>query len=280
MTKTSARSTWYFWLFPIVALGISLYLMTSYIRQRGPIIRITLDDGSGIQAEKTRVRFRGVNIGQVKNIKIAADHRGVVVEVMLDREAKEFAVEGSRYWVVIPKVGFQGISGLETIVEGVYIAAQPGPEGAKKKDDFKGATGGESSDPLEDTVTYYLETDNVGSVSVEDNITFRGMKVGTVSKINLAKTSQTVILQINIENRFVKLIRENTAFWRKTAVQAKLGLFNSELKISSLDALLHGGIEIFSPNNVTPIAKPRTKFPLLSGPPKGSEKWNPVLEFQ
>jgi paraquat-inducible protein B len=254
--------------------------LTGYVNKRGPIIKITLDDAAGIQAEKTRVRFRGVNIGQVKKIRIAPDHKGVVLDVMLDRTAKEFAVEGSRYWVVAPKVGFQGVSGLETLVEGVYIAAQPGPEGAKSKSEFKGAAGGESSDQLEDTVAYYLETDNIGSVSLDDNITFRGMKVGTVSKINLSKTSQTVIVQINIENRFMKLIRENTAFWRKTAVQAKLGLFNSELKISSLDALLHGGIEIFTPTNVAPIAKPRTKFPLLGGPPKGSEKWNPVLEFQ
>jgi paraquat-inducible protein B len=84
-------------------------------------------------------------------------------------------------------------------------------------------------------------------------------------------------VQINIENKYGRLIRTNTVFWRKVAVQAKLGLFNSELKINSLDSILHGGIDFSTPEPVGPIAKARTRFGLEQAPPKDSSNWNPIL---
>jgi paraquat-inducible protein B len=280
MTKTSLKSTWYLWLFPAFAVVLSVWLFANYLSHRGPTIKIALEDASGLQPEKTHVKFRGVSIGVVKEITISDDQKNAVAHISLERAAKHFATEGSRFWVVVPKVGFQGVSGLETLVEGTYLAAQPGPNPDRKKYEFKGQVGGESSDPLEDTVPYYLETDNVGAITVGDAVTFRGLRVGSVSKINLSKNSQSLIIQINIEDRYVKLVRTNTVFWRNTGVQAKLGLFNSELKINSLDSLLHSGIDMASPNAVGPIANAHTKFLLYPGAPKGVEKWNPILEFQ
>ena len=275
----SLKSSWYVWIFPLVALILSGWLLTNYFKEKGPRIQISFEDGSSIQAEKTRVRFRGVSVGVVKKVSISEDTKQVIAEVLLQKDAENLAVEGSQFWVVMPKVGFQGVSGLETLFEGTYIAVQPGKPDAEPKDEFKGKLGSESNESLEETTAYTLETETLESVTIGDSLTFRGVAIGTVTKTNLSKNSQTVLLQVNIKNRYVKLIRTNTVFWRKVGVQAKLGLFNSELKISSLDALLHGGVELFTPDAAGPIAKPMTKFPLNAGAPKGSEKWNPKLEF-
>ncbi len=276
----AVRSHWYFWLFPVFALLISVWLFRDIMSQRGPEIRISFEDAASLQPEKTKVRFRGVPIGVVKKIAISEDTKSVIADIQLQKDASQFAVEGSKFWVVSPKFNFQGISGLETIIEGTYISVLPGKADGNFKDEFKGAMGSDTSDTAENSHLYYLETKNAESMNVNDIITFRGFNIGTVTKVSLSKNSQKVIVQISIQHKYGKLIRANTAFWRKIGIQAKLGLFGSSVKVNSLDSILHGGIEIFTPDNPGVIAEPGSRFTLLPGPPKDYEKWNPVLEFQ
>lgn len=269
---------WALWLFPAFAIVLTVWLFFAYVKESGPMIQIRFDDATGIQAERTRIRFRGVTIGVVKDITLSEDSKDAIVHVQLERDAESFAVEGAKFSLILPKVGFQGITGLETIFEGTYIAALPGKDDADEKLDFDGRVGMEISDLVEDTVPYHLDTDQLGSVSVGDPVMFRGLPVGTVTKIHLSKDARQVQVQVNLQNRYARLVRSNTRFWRRTAVQAKLGLFNSEIKVSSLESLMKGGIDFFTPDAVGPIAKAGSRFALESAAPKDSDKWNPRLE--
>ncbi|MFV8251271.1 MlaD family protein [Bdellovibrio bacteriovorus] len=275
-TVRKISSHWYVWLFPVFAVLISAWLLVQYLTGLGPKIEISFDDGSRIEAEKTRLSYRGVEIGSVTDVKLSDDQKKVIVHARLKKDAKKFAEEGAKYWIVTPKVSIQGITGLETLIEGPYIAAQPGDGG--EKTEFQGKQESETDDPLEDTVAYRLETANAESINPGDNVSFRGMNVGTVTKVTLSKTAQTLHIQINLQSKYARLVRTNTQFWRKVGVQAKLGLFKSELKINSLETLLHGGIEMFTPDPAGEIAKYNHKFPLLSSAPKDWQKWNPSLE--
>ena len=284
MTKTNnekiaaLKQGWYVWLFPLIAVLISGWLFSGYLKEQGSTIKINFEDASSIQIERTRVRFHGVTIGKVKRISISEDNKGAVVYVTLQRDAEHFAVEGTKFWVVSPKVGFQGVSGLETLFQGTYIAAQPGPPEGESKEEFKGLLS-DSSESLDNTVIYFLETSTVESISVGDSVTFRGLIIGSVTNVSLSKTAQSALVQINVHNKYVKLIRTNTVFWRKVGIQANLGLFSSVVKMNSLDSILHGGIEFFTPDAAGAVAKSHTKFNLIAGPPKGWEKWNPKLEL-
>jgi paraquat-inducible protein B len=278
-TTDAAKKTWYVWLFPVIALGICGWLLVEYFRQRGPTIKIYFDDASNIQAGKTHVRFRGVTIGMVKHISISSDNKDVIASVDLQSDAAQFAAEGTKFWVVIPKVNFSGVSGLETLFEGTYIAVQPGKPDGHSKVEFRGQLGSDTNEALEYTTAYNLEAPNVESLSAGDAVTFRGINVGSVSKVTLTKTAQAALIQINIQNKYVKLIRNNTIFWKKVGVQAKLGLFGSELKLNSIESILHGGVEFFTPDAPGEVAKAHTKFFLEPAPPKGLGKWNPNLDL-
>jgi paraquat-inducible protein B len=273
------KANWYIWLFPVFAIAISAWLFLEYLDQQGPAIKISFDDASSIREEKTQIRYRGVAVGTVKEMELSNDNSTVVVTVVLHRSAKNFAREGAQYWIVTPKVGFQGITGLETIFEGPYIAAQPGSSQSKLKTDFQGQLAKNVEDNAEDMTSYLLEAPFVESVSAGDPVSFRGLNVGRVSKVNLSKTAQNVQVHINVQNRFTKLIRTNTIFWRKVGIQADLGLFKSEVKMNSLEGLLKGGIDLFTPEPAGPIAKAHSRFVLFAEPPKNWEKWNPKLEF-
>lgn len=273
----TVKHGWYIWLFPAFALGFTGWLLADYYSQQGPRLKIYFDDAAGVQAERTTVRFRGVVIGTVQDVYISEDQKDVVAEVLLRKDAASFAVEGSKFSLVTPQVNFQGISGLNTLIEGNYIAVLPGSRGAKKKEIFKADSGSSSTNPMDETSPYILETDDAESVSNGDSITYRGLKIGSVTKLFFDGLGQRVHVQINIENKYARLIRTNTFFWRKAGMHAKLGLFNSEIKINSLDSIMNSGIQIATPEPAGPRAWAHHRFYLSENPPKEYNQWRPAL---
>ncbi len=270
---------WYVWLFPICAFFITGFLFQQYFYNHGPVIQISFDEASVIQTEKTKVRFRGVDIGVVKKVTLSFDRKDVIVHVRLEKGADDFAVAGSKFWIVTPKVSFQGLSGLDTLFSGPYIEAMPGPADAEIQTRFKGRSQpAEDADTLESTSTYTLTTTSAESLNTGDAITYRGLNVGTIGKIALNKTAQTIEVQLLILNKYTRLIRTNTVFWNKVGIQAKLGLFGSKIKVNSVDSIMRGGIEFATPDKAGEQAKANSKFILALEAPKDVEKWSPVLD--
>ncbi|QLY26253.1 MlaD family protein [Bdellovibrio sp. KM01] len=270
------KATWFVWLFPLFAVILSGYLLLEFYQHRGPEVTITFEEGTRIRPDKTEIRFRGVRVGVVTSVRISDDQKSVEVHARLEKFASDFANEGTKYWLESPRISFEEIRGLDTLVEGSYISAVPGTGSRTKK--FVGRSGTELKNPLEETALFKLETRNLDSVSDGDTIFYRGMNVGSVTKVALSKTGQTISVHFRVPWEYARLVRTNTVFWRKAGFQAKLGLFNSFVKMNSVDALLRGGIELATPTNAGPKAKPGTTFALVGEAPKEADKWNPVLE--
>ena len=273
--------SWYVWLFPVVALVVAVWVMRDFYGQRGPVIQILFDDAAGIQAQKTTVRFRGVTIGTVEDVRVSTDSKDAIVEVLLRKDAAQFAVEGTKFALIVPKVTFQGISGLETLIEGAYIDVTPGPSRDRIATVFKAAPPAQPTTiAAEEASSYRLYAPNVESVNVGDAITYRGLKIGEVTKTGFSSDGRNVNLTIGVEHKYARLIRSNTAFWVKPGIQAKLGLLESEIKVNSMETIVNGAIELATPEPAGPIAKAGDKFYLHSGPPNDYQKWNPDLSLK
>lgn len=265
------------WLFPLFALVIAGYLFYDYLEKRGPLVQISFADAAGVEAQKTPLRFRGINVGVVESLVLTEDTKDVVIKARLNKEAEGLAVEGSRFVIVEPQVDFGGVRGLETLFKGPYIRIDQGKGG--KQLTFRGTTGETAAEDTSlGSVTYILKTDQAESLGPGDPVTFRGIKIGSVVSTKVDSTAQMVELHLSIERKYVKLIRTNSVFWQKVGVQAKLGLFASELKINSLESLLKSGIGVSTPNGEPgKIANAFSKFDLMKSPPKDWEKWSPKL---
>ncbi len=263
------------WMFPCLAAILCGWLAFDYYQRLGPMIKITFPDASNVEAQKTPLRFRGITVGRVEKVVLSPTTKEVVVSARLSREAKKLAVEGAQFWIVQPQVDFEGIRGLETIFRGSYIRIEAGK--GEPRLAFQGKTGDDVNDTTAGTITYILRSRITESINPGDSVTYRGLKVGAVSGVRLDRASQWVEIQVSIERQYGKLIRNNTVFWKKVGVQAKLGLFKSELKISSLESLIKGGIAFATPNEAEPRAKSYSRFILESGPPKDWEAWIPKL---
>lgn len=275
------RTNWYVWLFPIFAALISAFLVQQHFYNRGLLIKVSFDEASVIQREKTRLRYRGVDVGTVVDVQISKDRKNAIASIRLVKGTDDFAVEGTKFWIVTPKVSLQGLSGLETIFSGPYIEVSPGPAHSPRKLTFKGREPEAEvlQAPIESVSTYILEMPNAESINPGDAVTYRGVNVGNIGKLNLNKTSQMIDVQINIQNKYTRLVRTNTVFWRKIGIQAKMGLLGANIKVNSVDSIMHGGVEFATPNEAGAMARAGTKFTIVADAPKGSEKWSPILIY-
>ena len=114
------------WLLPLVALVIGSWMAYEHLAALGPKVTLRMPEAEGIEAEKTLVKTRNVEVGRVTDVRLSDDLGHTVVEARLRSGSERMLNEGTRFWVVKPRIGSQGISGLDTALSGAYIALQPG----------------------------------------------------------------------------------------------------------------------------------------------------------
>ena len=125
------------WLFPIIALVIGGWLVYQTLSQKGPTITIAFESADGVEEGKTKIKFKEVEIGLVDTVEIKKDLSGVVITAEMKKAATPYLTDTTRFWVVRPRVGIRGISGLGTLVSGTFIEVDPG-KGGKPKGNFEG----------------------------------------------------------------------------------------------------------------------------------------------
>ena len=108
------------WVIPLIAALIGIALVIKSVTEKGPTITISFTSAEGLEQGKTQVKYKDVDIGLVKNIRLSKDLSHVLIEVQLTKEAENFAVKDTRFWVVRPRVGASGVSGLSTLLWRVY----------------------------------------------------------------------------------------------------------------------------------------------------------------
>jgi paraquat-inducible protein B len=106
----------------VVAIGIAIHRVVN----EGPTITITFKAAEGVEAGKTFIKYKDVNIGQVTTVELAEDYTKVRVTAKIAKHAEGLIVEDAKFWVVEPRVTLSGVSGLGTLLSGNYIGFEPG----------------------------------------------------------------------------------------------------------------------------------------------------------
>lgn len=269
--KSSLFTRWLIWMTPVVSIIFAGYLVFQEYGNRGPVIEITFENGSGLEAQKTPIVCRGIKIGIVESADLHSDLEHVTVRARLDQSAASLASEGSKFWIVRPKISLDGITGLDTLVSGAYITVAPGDGGEQRN--FQGL---EEQPSLSDqSIQYLLRTPTADSVHPGIPVTFRGFPVGEVISVDLSPQATDVIVRIAIEAEYQRLIREGVVFWNESGVNMKVGLLGAKISTGSLQSLLSGSISLALPPeaadaDLVPVG---SEFPLHPEAEKDWEKW-------
>ncbi len=271
----TAKASWLIWIVPVVALCISAYLLLEEFGNRGPLISIRFQDGSGLEANQTRLLSRGVTVGRVERIALTENLSEVRVDVRLDKSMRSLAAENSRFWVVRPEISMSGIQGLETLMSGPYIYVDPG-EGAFQSE-FKGL----DSPPQNShsSFEYRLRADRRISAHPGVPVLFRGLPVGSVTQVDLSNDASEVWVTIRIEPDHGHLVRPESRFWDAGGVNLQVNLLGAKLRTGSMESLLAGAIEFATPPEAanSSIASPGSLFVLHTEAEEKWLKWKAIL---
>lgn len=90
-------------------------------------------NAEGIEGGKTTIKSRSVDVGVVESATLADDLTHVEIKARLNSGMEKLLHKDTVFWVVKPQVGREGISGLGTLLSGVYIELQPGQKAASRR---------------------------------------------------------------------------------------------------------------------------------------------------
>ncbi|MDO5091626.1 MAG: MlaD family protein [Cardiobacteriaceae bacterium] len=243
------------WLLPLMALIVGLYLAYQRLNDIGERIEITFRTAEGLQAGKTKVRYKEVDVGTVTDVHLADDLTHIIVTAQMVRSADPLLREDSVFWVVKPEISATGVSGLNTLISGSYIAVAPG--GSKeRRSEFTGAEETPFIPPSEKGLRLRLVTDNAAGVHQGTSIYYRGIKVGSIDQVWYNDVDDRIELSTYILAPYDRLINSNTKFWNISGFNFALGASGAELQMQSLESLILGGITFSTPTSLNPNIRP------------------------
>ncbi|SPA29101.1 paraquat-inducible protein B [Cupriavidus taiwanensis] len=253
------------WLIPIVAAVVGISLLVHTLASRGPEITVSFRTAEGLIPGKTAVRYKDVDIGLVKSVRLARDRSHVVASIDLTKDAENFAVADTRFWVVRPRFAASGVSGLETLLSGAYIGVDAGKSTDSARD-FKGL----EVPPVVTTDAsgkqFVLRASELGSLDIGSPVYYRRVLVGQVVAYQLDPNGRDITLRVFVNKPYDKLVTADTRFWHASGVDLKLDAGGLKLSTQSLVTVLLGGVAFQAPDHTTATdaAAENTQF-LLAG---------------
>lgn len=217
--------------------------------QTGIEIQVRFESGEGIQANKTEVVYKGMSVGKVKALALddEGNTRGVIATVEMNKDVQQYLKSSTRFWLVKPSVTLAGITGLETLVSGNYIAISPGEGETARK--FKALA---EEPPLSDAkpgLHLTIKADRLGSLNRGSPVFYKQIQVGQVKSYLLSEDQNTVEIKVFIEPTYANLVRKHTRFWNASGISIDANLSGVKVRSESLASIVAGGIAFATPEN-------------------------------
>ena len=251
VVHTKKRQFSIVWIVPLVAVIIGGWLIYKALSEKGLTINITFNSAEGLEAGKTKIKYKDVELGQVEHITLSPNLSQVVVSAQLDKEAGKHLSENSSFWVVRARIAVGGISDLGTIFSGAYIEVDFGEPG-KRTLHFKGL----EEPPIVTTGLpgrhFILEADRRGSLDIGSAVYYRQIKVGQIVAYQLAPDGRMITFKIFVHAPYHNYVRKNTHFWNASGLDVSLDAKGIRIDTESLATLIVGGIAFDVPKNTRP----------------------------
>jgi len=214
----------------------------------GPKIAITFQTAEGLTAGKTPVKYKDVTVGTVSSIDLSSDGTHVVVHVSLIKSAYSLTHEGTRFWVVRPRIGMHGVSGIDTLLSGAYIAVDSAKSG-KMTTSFVGLEDPPAVITGMPGKSFLLRTQDLGSLDIGSPVYYRRIQVGRVSAYKLSDEGDNIDIGVFVDSPYENLVTTSSRFWQASGVDLSVNAEGFRLKTQSLDIILAGGIAFDSPKH-------------------------------
>src|SRR5260370_33931515 len=206
----------------------------------GPRIKISFLSGEGVQVGKTLVKYRDVTVGRVSAVVLSADHKTVVVSADLSKDAASLLKADTQFWIVRPRIGVGSVSGLDTLLSGVYIGMKTGAATISKRQ-FVGLENPPALSHGPRGRELQLHAARAGSLAIGAPVHSRQLQVGRVIDENLLLDGSTRVT-VFVEAPYDSFVKPVTRFWNASGIDVRLGADGLNVHTESLAAVLAGGL--------------------------------------
>lgn len=240
------RNLSFVWAVPVLALVVSLALAWKSFADRGELIQITFQNASGIVPGETSLRFRDVAVGTVEEVSFTDDLQRVIVHTRVKNNVAPYLDEDAEFWVVRPQVSTRGISGLSTVLSGVYIEGTWNQTIGTTQARFTGKEQPPLVRPGREGTRITLLTKDGRLISEGAPVMFRGIEVGRLERPRIVEPSDAIMVDAFIDAPHDKRLTAATRFWDTSGFSISFGSGGLTLDFDSLTSILAGGIEFDS----------------------------------
>jgi paraquat-inducible protein B len=253
------------WAVPIVALLIAGWLGYRALAERGPTITISFATAEGIEADRTPIRYKDVELGRVIKVGLTPDRSRALVTAAMTRAAEPLLRADNKFWVVRPRIGLSGVSGLTTVLSGPYIGMLPGT-GAPGADSFAGLETPPPQQGLVKGKSYTLVAKRLAEISDQSPVYYHGVQVGEVTGHQLSDRDGTVAVHVFIYSPHQALIHPDSRFWVASGLNVSIGAEGVKVATAPLLTIVAGGIVFDTPDEAlaSPPSPPGSTFPLYA----------------
>lgn len=248
MNKKIAKVEWLrrrrfnsIWLIPLVALVVAGWMLYQNWASQGPVIEIVAANAEGLEVGRTKVKARNVDVGEVTNIRLSHDYNKAIISVTLRSGTRDMLHEDAKFWVIKPRVGREGVSGLGTLLSGAYIDMEPGTKGAITTH-FDMLSQPPLSTSQDEGIRIRLSSQNIAKMSVGTPVHFRGYDVGYIENVDFDVKSRDITYRLFIHAPYDALVTSAVQFWVTPGLSVKSSARGVEFRMDSLETLMNGGI--------------------------------------
>ncbi|MDP9065863.1 MAG: MlaD family protein [Pseudomonadota bacterium] len=238
---SGGRRLSFVWLLPLLVLVLAAMVAVQQKLAQGQRIDINFLSAEGIEANKTKIRYKDVDIGDVVGLHVSDDRKKVVVTARIHRDARGYLVKDTRFWVVRPRFTGGSVSGLATLVSGAFISVDVG-RSAESEQTFDGLE-------VPPIVTsdlpgreFVLHADDIGSLSVGSTVYYRHIAAGQVVAYSLDPGGASVTIKVFVDKPYDRFVTARTRFWQASGVDMTIDSEGVKLRTESLTSILEGGI--------------------------------------
>ncbi|MFC1516130.1 intermembrane transport protein PqiB [Thermodesulfobacteriota bacterium] len=236
------------WLIPLITAIIGGWLIVKTLTEKGPEITITFKTAEGIEAEKTKIQYKNIEIGMVESVYFSKDFSHVIIKAAMEKESAPFLRRDTRFWVVRPQLSLRGATGLSTLLSGAYIEIEPGQGAPQRR--FVGL---EVAPVVKADVAgkkIMLMAKELGSVDTGSPVYYQGILAGEILGWELGNDRKSIFIHAFIKAPYDELVQSNTRFWNVSGLDVSIGADGISVQTESIQSLLYGGIAFETPETL------------------------------
>lgn len=211
---------------------------------------LTLASSEDIVEGSTKIMYRGLEAGFVKEIRINDDEqRTVTASILLDPRAELILRENTRFWMVKPQISPSGINNLRLLLSGAHITFQPGDGDFRNHFDILPEPPPQT--PLRAGRTFVLTSGTPIDISAGSPVFYKNIQVGEVIDVDIDTSGETLRTTTYIYEKYLGFLSTKSVFWMHSGIEVNASL-GEGLSVSTgpLARMLQGGISFTTPDKL------------------------------